>query len=468
MGRLDVRCNVSIPVTILTDKVTKETETKNIGLKGALLRESVPFTEKEIIRLKARIPELGEFQSDVRVVRKDQGGIAVRFLNIDPTSRHALWNYIKGHIHTTKECPFCGFNNEVADVEICKNCGLPVNVTEREFHEIEKEIKKKWLKFIDNATEEFIKKCQEIEDLIEQDRLSSDEIYLRLKGTFNEFVDRAELFETGISDRELIERCRKEFHEKTNHLFIKSYAFNRTRTWPKGYQGDYKTLEGIYRNTPLSRWIGYYMDYYALNTTLAKAVRNRLRILTDLLRSELEKRKEPRVLNIACGSCRELMDLIPQIEDSQAKITCIDTDEDALSFAYNRLSIARTIASNIEFRYYNALRLFDYEIVERDFPRQDIIYSVGLFDYLETDTLIKILRNLYRHLNKNGLLIAAFKDVRQYRPQPYHWFMDWTGFLQRNEEDFLAILKEAEIPDGAVENLRDDTRAIIFYRITKI
>ncbi len=468
MGRLDVRCNASIPVTILTNNTLKETATKNIGLKGALLKTSLPFSEKEVIRLKAVIPESGEFQSDVRIVRKDRSGIAVRFLNIDQSSRQILWNYIKEHIDRTGQCPFCGSNNGKDHTNTCSSCGLPVNVYEKEFHELEQEIAKQWLKYIDNATDEFIRQCKYIEDLIDKKTFSPHDIYLKLKNTFNEFIDKAELFETGISNKTLIEECRKRFHEKTNPIFIKSYAFNRTRTWPQGYQGDFKTLEGIYRNTPMSTGIGYYMDYYALNSTLAQGVRNRLRILTELLTIELEQRKEPKVLNIACGSCREILDLIPQIKISGARITCLDTDEDALSFAYNRLSNDPEVISNLEFRYYNALRLFDYEIVERDFPKQDIIYSVGLFDYLQTDMLIKILRNLYRHLNKKGVLIAAFKDVRQYRPQPYHWFMDWTGFLQRNEDDFLSILKESEIPNEAVSNKRDETGAIIFYTITKL
>jgi hypothetical protein len=46
--------------------------------------------------------------------------------------------------------------------------------------------------------------------------------------------------------------------------------------------------------------------------------------------------------------------------------------------------------------------------------------------------------------------------------------MDWTGFLQRNEDDFLSILKESEIPNEAVSNKRDETGAIIFYIITKL
>ncbi len=468
MGRLDVRCNVSIPVTILSSELSGQTETKNIGLKGALLKTSLSVKEKQIIRLRAELPKAGKFESDVRVIRKDRDGIAVRFLDIDKETSRLLWDYIKENLPTTRECPFCGFNNDVTGSTKCTNCGLPVNLVDKDFQEIEDEINQQWVNYIDNATNQFIKQFFEVEELLNEKDIAAETVYARLRRVFNEFIDRAELFETGISNKELIEKCRKRFHQKTNPIFLKSYSFTRTRVWPKGYHGDYKTLEGIYKNTPLSDGIGYYMDLYALNLTLARGVQNRLRILTDILSQELEKRQNPKILNIACGSCRELMELLPLIKNSKARITCIDTDEDALSFAYNRLSSASNITNHIDFRYYNALRFFDYEILERDFSKQDIIYSVGLFDYLQTDTLVKILRNLYNHLNPKGTLIAAFKDVRQYRPQPYHWFMDWTGFLQRKEEDFLEILKEAGIPDGEVRQSRDDTKSIIFYVITRV
>ncbi len=67
------------------------------------------------------------------------------------------------------------------------------------------------------------------------------------------------LFEIAIEDKEVVRDAQVRFREKTNPILSKSYCINRTRTWPQGYQGDHKTLEGIYRNTPLSEGIGYYL-----------------------------------------------------------------------------------------------------------------------------------------------------------------------------------------------------------------
>jgi SAM-dependent methyltransferase len=241
----------------------------------------------------------------------------------------------------------------------------------------------------------------------------------------------------------------------------------RLRTWPQGYQGDYKTLESLYRGTPLSTGIGYYLDLYALRNPLAEGVRNRLKILENIVAKELQWRQKPHILNIACGSCRELMGLSPDIHKSKAKVVCIDDDSDALNFAMNRLSHTEA-AKNISFRKYNAIRMFDHETNLREFGMQDIIYSVGLFDYLPDDFLSTLLKSLYMLLKKNGTFIIAFKDATYYDCTPHHWMADWDGFKQRKERDFTRILNNAQIPLKNLRIQKDATNIISFYLITRV
>jgi len=328
------------------------------------------------------------------------------------------------------------------------------------------EVTKKWIDYIDGATLELIEKMKTAEKSINIGSAEKNGALLMLQKAFDDFTKKAERFEQEIDDTSFLRQVRMSFHQKTNDLFSKSYFLNRARTWPQGQQGDHKTLETVYRNVPQSDGIGYFLDIAALNTTLAQAIRNRIKMLETILKDELSKRLRPQVLNIACGSSRELVEIAPEIIDSRAHITCIDHDNDALSYSQNRLYYTDSLRY-IDFRKYNALRLFDYEIAEQDFGSQDIIYSAGLFDYLDSDFLVKIMNSLYRLLNPGGKLIAPFKDARQYRSQTYQWLADWDGFLQRAEEDFLAILSEAQIPISKIEEQRDETGAIIFYTITK-
>lgn len=332
------------------------------------------------------------------------------------------------------------------------------------------ELDGKHVDILDEATELFNKRLEEIEKKCQNKNENPQDILQAIENAISEIRNAYIHFEEKVKDKNVIRDAQIRFREKTNHILSKSYFLNRARTWPQGYQGDYKMLEGIYRNTPLSEGIGYHLDLAFLRAQLSIAVRNRIEKLKTILSDELLIRNNPSVLNIACGSCREVFELSREIENSGAKFTCIDLDNDALSFAANRLSftnISPLTANQVVLRKYNALRMFDHELNMNEFGKQDIIYSVGFFDYLETEFLIRLLNALYHLLNSGGILIAAFKDADRYIGPDYHWIADWDGFLQRSEIEFRNVLTRANIPDTAISETRDDSGMIIFYLIRK-
>jgi extracellular factor (EF) 3-hydroxypalmitic acid methyl ester biosynthesis protein len=217
----------------------------------------------------------------------------------------------------------------------------------------------------------------------------------------------------------------------------------------------------------MSDGIGYYLDKYLLSTTLSIGVRERIVKMGSLLKEELMNRRDPKVLDIACGSCREVFELAPEIKASGAKFTCVDLDPDALDFSLDRLAYAGLTADHAELIQYNALRMFDPEMAKMEFGMRDIIYSIGFFDYLPDDFLLKMLNSLYSLLNPGGKLIVAFKDANRYQSQLFHWLIDWDGFLQRTENDFERLFKDAKIPNSALSMSRIPSGSIVFYSITR-
>jgi extracellular factor (EF) 3-hydroxypalmitic acid methyl ester biosynthesis protein len=275
-------------------------------------------------------------------------------------------------------------------------------------------------------------------------------------------------FEQDVNDPLSIKQAQVYFREKTHPILSKSYFVNRCRTWPQGHQGDFMTLELAYKNMPLSSGIGYYLDSYSFSTEIAIGVRDRIARMRELLKEELISRKSLKVLDVASGSCREVFELAPEIKASGAKFKCVDLDPAALDFALDRFAYAGLTEEHTEMVQYNALRMFDLETAQTEFGMQDIIYSIGFFDYLPDEFLVKLLSSLYLLLNPGGKLIAAFKDADRYRPEVYHWFVDWDGFLQRTEKDFNRVFQDANIPSSAISMTRVDSGAIIFYSITKL
>jgi SAM-dependent methyltransferase len=330
-----------------------------------------------------------------------------------------------------------------------------------------REASEKYIGYLEAATDHYMDALEDIERRCARQDDDAESIFQELTALNDSMLQICEQFENSVNDEAAVKAARIAFRDKTDPILSKSYGVNRARTWPQGYQGDYKTLEFAYRNTPMSEGIGYYFDKYMLSVTVAVAVRERIRKLAELLKTELINRQRPQVLNIACGSCREMHDIIPEIEKSSAHFKCIDLDSDALDFALNRLSNAGLSSGRAEFIQYNGLRMFDYDTAVSAFGMQDIIYSVGYFDYLPDDFLAKLLNALYLMLNPGGKLIAAFKDANRYRSQAYHWLVDWDGFLQRTQDDFDRLFRKANIPSNTLSMTRVRSGIIIFYTATK-
>ncbi len=325
----------------------------------------------------------------------------------------------------------------------------------------------KHIAYLEATTDQYMDALRDIERRCNKPEEDPDSIMQDLTTLNESMLQVCEQFEKVVGIKAAISAAQVAFRDKTDAIMSKSYGVNRARTWPQGYQGDYKTIEFLYRNTPTSEGIGYYLDKYMLSTTLAVGVRERMQKLAELLKTELLSRQHPKILDIACGSCREVHEIVPEIEKSGAHIKCIDLDSEALDFALNRLSYAGLSSDRAEFIQYNALRMFDYETAVSAFGMQDIIYSVGYFDYLADDFLAKLLNTLYLMLNPGGKLIAAFKDATRYRSQGYHWLADWDGFLQRTQEDFDRLFRQAKIPGSALSMTRIKSGSIIFYTATQ-
>ncbi len=314
----------------------------------------------------------------------------------------------------------------------------------------------------------FIRRLEDIESQSPRPQANAEALAAATTDAIAEMQRVCEKFqEAAGNDSDLIRAEQMAFREKTARIFSKSVLMHHARTWPRGYPGDYEILEQIYDNAPLSKGIGCYLDRYFLSTTLAVAVRERKETLREILRKELRTREKPKVLDIACGSCREIFELALDVVKSSAFVTCLDYDADTFTFAGPRLSGAGIPAGQVKYRRYNALKMANHERNVREFGMHDVVYSVGLFDYLGNEVLVNLFKSFYALLVPGGTFIASFKDCRSYRTFDYHWLVNWNAFLQRTEDECRSLLSAAGIPPGAVSVFRERSGVIVFYVVTK-
>lgn len=251
--------------------------------------------------------------------------------------------------------------------------------------------------------------------------------------------------------------------------FMRSRFAERAYYKPRGYAGDFMMMEMIYRNEPDGDGkLGRLMDGWCLGTAPARAVRGRRRLLHELIRS-LAEEKTGRVsvigiMNLACGSNRELFDFLGDCGYSERiEAICIDADRKALEYTNQNVNVIPHAAS---------IRLMNDNVVKwslgrirHHFPQQDIIYSSGLTDYLDERLFLALIARCHEYLKPGGTLVIGNFGLENANRVFMDHILQWK-LIHRSEEDLKALF--AKSPFGAdIRVIAEDNRVNLFAIATK-
>lgn len=250
---------------------------------------------------------------------------------------------------------------------------------------------------------------------------------------------------------------------ETFGYFMRSRFADRAFSKPRGYAGDYYTLELVYDNQPAGDGrLGPLIDAWFLRRPSARAVRARRGFLRDAL---LERYRRVgtgqdsayRVMSLGSGSARELLDLMtalrgPDIdgdEDGAAvRATCLDIDMEALAFS-NQLASGLELQGRFQFTKENVLLLGQGMGRTRPAP-QDVIYSAGLFDYLQPAHAVQALNWICAQLEPRGLAIIGNFDSRCPDRALLDHILDWR-LLYRTEAEMRELFARSAFAGGRIE-----------------
>ena len=212
---------------------------------------------------------------------------------------------------------------------------------------------------------------------------------------------------------------------------------------PRGYAGDFLTIEMIYRDAPSgSGRIGPLIDRCFLDLPAAQAVRNRRGLLAGEIGQVVAARggEAARVTSLACGPAEELFDVYAAIPDpSRLLSTLVDVDLQALAFVCDRrdrLRLGRCmtpVQANLVHLARGKQRL--------PLQDQDLVYSVGLIDYFADRFVVALLDYIHQTLRPGGKVILGNFHPRNPSRAIMDHVLDWR-LIHRTEEDmdrlFLA------------------------------
>jgi len=299
----------------------------------------------------------------------------------------------------------------------------------------------------------------------------SAELEKRITELTDELLLKGYSLEKEISNDVYMKRVKQEFREIAGCWFYKSPIMKMGYEKPRGYPGDYRLFELIYDNHPLSEDnFGFQFDKYFLNNTYTRAVRSRKDKMKGILKDFIESRTSSltRLLNVACGGSKEIRELFSEqfIYGKRINFTGLDNDERALELSKASLNY---LPPNVQARFLkeNVLSLFRDEKYYDIIGKQDIIYILGLTEYLPDRIFKRLIQFLFNLLDGAGKLVITYKDKNIPLPSiPPDWLCDWA-FVKRTEQDLVNAATVLGSKRYSLKIEREETGCIMFLILTK-
>jgi SAM-dependent methyltransferase len=174
-----------------------------------------------------------------------------------------------------------------------------------------------------------------------------------------------------------------------------------------------------------------------------------------------------KILSLGCGSAREVELYLTEQRASgkRADFTLIDQEEGALRYAYER-TYPHVVGGKGQFGV-QCLNLSFTDILRWTngmsmLPPQDLIYSVGLIDYLSDRRAASLVQRLFDALAPGGLLIIGnMNETPLSNLWPMEFIADWT-LEYRNEAHMMAWVNGLQIKSAWTE-LEPTERVRLLY-----
>lgn len=301
--------------------------------------------------------------------------------------------------------------------------------------------------------------------------VTSEALYQRIKKISDEVVISGDNILEGlelerVEQRALGKLTKEAFRTIVGSLVYQSQIMKRAYQKPQGYAGDYRTLEVIYDNRAYSpSSLGYYYDRYFLDDRYAHAVRERKDRMREILRGFIgtSPRSGLRVFNLASGSCREIRELVQAGDFGKpVEFVCLDQDVEALDFSKRSLEPYKNQNTEFKFIGANILNMLkgNGEPIASELGTFDLVYSIGLVDYLPDRILEKLVKTILSLLKPSGILVLTHKDRALYKPVPADWFCEWT-FVPRTQSEFVNLIEK--VTDKSQITIERNPNSCIFF-----
>ena len=225
---------------------------------------------------------------------------------------------------------------------------------------------------------------------------------------------------------------------------------------PHGYSGDFVIIERIYQGwlSPKEHLVNWDRFFHAQEAP--RALINRKKYFLDILRSLRAREDKCDVLNLGCGPTQDIVEFLSEGK-CQIFFDCVDYDKDAIEYSFNKTK-KKGLLSNIEFHLENALKF-------KPSKQFDLIWSAGLFDYLDEKTFKWLLAKQLSFIKTGGYLVignfSTNNPTRDYM-ECGNWFL-----YHRSSDDLIKMARECDIPREKITVKSEPLGVNLFLHIVR-
>jgi extracellular factor (EF) 3-hydroxypalmitic acid methyl ester biosynthesis protein len=203
-----------------------------------------------------------------------------------------------------------------------------------------------------------------------------------------------------------------------------------------GYAGDFEVIDKLYRQHLPSDPSHAKWDRYLHAQGASIAVRNRKQYFIDVAAASRARQNGTgcTVLNLGSGPTRDIREYLERFPNHLIHFDCVDADDKAIAYARN---VCANHLSQLTFFRANVLRFQ---------PRRQyhLIWSAGLFDYLNDRLVVLALRRYYKALLPGGEMVIGNFSPNNPTHNCMYVMGNWT-LVYRDAEKLKMLATEAGI-----------------------
>ncbi len=253
--------------------------------------------------------------------------------------------------------------------------------------------------------------------------------------------------------------------------FMPGPVMRRCYEKPLGYPGDYQIMNYVYRwekigETPYEKLL------HRIGIETGECVGTRLRMTQKFIDEKVAETPGSQVMNITnlgCGSAYEVSDFLKiNTLPRPVNFTLIDQDHDALSYAYEHAHpqvVRHGGHARIQCLQASFAQLLKAGSLFNSLPPQDMIYSLGLYDYLSARRARALTHELYSQLAPGGYMVLANVKVgRETCMWPLEFITDWS-LVYRTADEMWDMVDGLDCERISLEE--DKTKCVYVMTVRK-